>query len=75
MVGQNAGDYVATDLIHYLWCEHNSKYGMKFLNEPHIGPNSAPLEPLLKSTRKNLFFESDLKEENEQTSSKDDFAI
>ena len=28
-------DYVATDLIHQLWCQHHEKYGYKFPNEPH----------------------------------------
>ena len=35
MIGNNTSDYVATDLIHQLWCQHDDKYGHLFLDEPH----------------------------------------
>ena len=35
MIGNNTSDYVATDLIHQLWCQHDEKYGHLFLDEPH----------------------------------------
>ena len=35
MIGNNTSDYVATDLIHQLWCQHDEKYGHLFPDEPH----------------------------------------
>jgi len=35
MIGNNTSDYVATDLIHQLWCQHDDKYGHLFPDEPH----------------------------------------
>ena len=35
MIANNTSDYVATDLIHQLWCQHDEKYGDQFFNEPH----------------------------------------
>ncbi len=35
MIGHNTSDYVATDLIHQLWCQHDEKYGYMFPDEPH----------------------------------------
>ena len=35
MIANNTSDYVATDLIHQLWCQHDEKYGEQFFNEPH----------------------------------------
>lgn len=39
MISNNTSDYVATDLIHHLWCQHDEKYGHLFMtngiNEPH----------------------------------------
>ncbi len=35
MIANNTSDYVATDLIHHLWCQHDEKYGYLFLDEPH----------------------------------------
>jgi len=35
MIGNNTSDYVATDLIHQLWCQHDDCYGYMFPNEPH----------------------------------------
>lgn len=56
MIGENAGDYVATDLIHKLWCQHNVKYGAMFPQEPHISINSPLMCPF---NEKNVFFGSD----------------
>lgn len=35
MIANNTSDYVATDLIHHLWCQHHEKYGTLFPDEPH----------------------------------------
>ena len=35
MIGNNTSDYVATDLIHQLWCQHHETYGHNFPDEPH----------------------------------------
>lgn len=35
MIGNNTSDYVATDLINQLWCQHDEKYGHLFPDEPH----------------------------------------
>ena len=35
MIANNTSDYVATDLIHNLWCQHHEKYGFLFPDEPH----------------------------------------
>ncbi len=35
MIANNTSDYVATDLVHQLWCQHHEKYGFLFLDEPH----------------------------------------
>ena len=35
MIANNTSDYVATDLIHNLWCQHDEKYGFLFPDEPH----------------------------------------
>lgn len=35
MIGNNTSDYVATDLIRNLWCQHDEKYGHLFPDEPH----------------------------------------
>ena len=35
MIANNTSDYVATDLIHQLWCQHHEKYGALFPDEPH----------------------------------------
>lgn len=56
MIGENTGDYVATDLIHKLWCQHNEKYGAMFPQEPHISINSPLMCPF---NGKNVFFESE----------------
>lgn len=35
LIGNNVSDYVATDLIENLWCQHDEKYGALFPSEPH----------------------------------------
>ncbi len=40
MIGNNTSDYVATDLIHQLWCQHDDHYGHMFPNEPHQSCNT-----------------------------------
>lgn len=35
MIANNTSDYVATDLIQHLWCQHHEKYGALFPDEPH----------------------------------------
>ena len=40
MIGNNTSDYVATDLIHQLWCQHDEKYGHLFPDEPHNSKRS-----------------------------------
>ncbi len=35
LIAANSSDYVATDLIHQLWCQHDQTYGHYFPNEPH----------------------------------------
>ena len=61
MIGENSGDYVATDLIHKMWCQHNDKYGDMFPQEPHIAINS-PF--ICQFTTKNVLFESDRPKDN-----------
>ena len=37
MIAENTNDYVATDVIHNLWCQHAEKYDENFpKNEPHF---------------------------------------
>lgn len=43
MIANNTSDYVATDLIHQLWCQHDEKYGFLFPNEPHANSKRACL--------------------------------
>jgi hypothetical protein len=35
MISNNTSDYVATDLIHCMWCQHAERYDYLFPNEPH----------------------------------------
>ena len=35
MIANNTSDYVATDVIHNLWCQHAEKYDRLFPDEPH----------------------------------------
>ena len=35
MIANNTSDYVATDVIHQLWCQHADKYDRLFPDEPH----------------------------------------
>jgi hypothetical protein len=35
LIAANSSDYVATDLVHQLWCQHDEKYGHYFKGEPH----------------------------------------
>lgn len=35
MIGNNTSDYVATDLIQQLWCQHAESYDSMFPGEPH----------------------------------------
>ena len=53
MIANNTSDYVATDLIHHLWCQHHEKYGHKFENEPHQS-----MLPCLFDHSKSKFFSS-----------------
>lgn len=53
MIANNTSDYVATDLIHHLWCQHHEKYGHKFENEPHQS-----ILPCLFDHSKSKFFSS-----------------
>jgi hypothetical protein len=41
MVANNVSDYVATDLIHNLWCQHAEKYDILF-DSPHRFPGDLP---------------------------------
>lgn len=42
LIANNASDYVATDLIHQLWCQHHEKYGHQFPEEPHKSSHFNP---------------------------------
>ena len=44
MIGNNTSDYVATDLIRNLWCQHDEKYGHLFPDEPHNGRKPCTFE-------------------------------
>ena len=35
MIANNTSDYVATDVIHHLWCQHAEKYDRLFPDESH----------------------------------------
>lgn len=35
MIANNTSDFVATDLVHNLWCQHADNYDRNFLDEPH----------------------------------------
>ena len=35
MIANNTSDYVATDLIHHLWCQHAENYDQLFPDDPH----------------------------------------
>lgn len=35
MIANNTSDYVATDLIHQLWCQHAENYDQLFPSDPH----------------------------------------
>ena len=39
MIGNNTSDYVATDLIQQLWCQHAESYDSMFPGEPHAYPD------------------------------------
>ncbi len=39
MIANNTSDYVATDLIHNLWCKHAENYDQLFPNDPHNIPD------------------------------------
>jgi hypothetical protein len=39
MIANNTSDYVATDLIHNLWCKHAENYDQLFPNDPHNLPD------------------------------------
>jgi hypothetical protein len=48
MIANNTSDYVATDLIQQLWCQHHEKYGSHFLDEPHQSKTKCTFEHLKK---------------------------
>ena len=39
MIANNTSDYVATDLIHHLWCQHADNYDKLFPRDPHNIPD------------------------------------
>ncbi len=39
MIANNTSDYVATDLIHHLWCQHAENYENLFPSDPHSVPD------------------------------------
>jgi hypothetical protein len=49
MIANNTSDYVATDLIHNLWCQHDEKYGCLFTEE---GPHQSKTKCLFEHTKK-----------------------
>ena len=42
MKANNTSDYVATDVIHHLWCQHAEKYDRLFPGESHCTDLSIP---------------------------------
>lgn len=39
MIANNTSDYVATDLVHHLWCQHAENYDKLFPKDPHNIPD------------------------------------
>lgn len=35
MIANNTSDFVATDLVHHLWCQHADNYDQCFQDDPH----------------------------------------
>ncbi len=58
MIANNTSDYVATDLIHNLWCQHAENYDQLFPNDPH---NIADIPCMFQHSHK------DLKEDTKST--------
>ena len=53
MIANNTSDYVATDVIHNLFCQHAEKYDRLFPDESHHIPGGKPCK--FKHTKKKIF--------------------
>ena len=52
MISNNTSDYVATDLIHHLWCLHDDKYGHLFMNNEIHEPHNSKMQCLYEHKKK-----------------------
>lgn len=68
MIANNTSDYVATDLIQQLWCQHHEKYGALFPDEPHQSKMPCVFEHSDGMKEKKLSNQNQLQLQQSQTS-------